>query len=234
MGYKHHFSAAGTTKASCRFLDESLNKFEISAIYLDTISVDGISVGTLCTSADYLMAFLHWMALLMASLDNKTEEYSLKVQKDFCRTICLDEVPKVWDRSDHWLTVCYQVFASLLRERLPHLPLNQQLRDYVDKKGVIKPEDRRQFLHQHFGDKMMGRCFCITKEKRIGMWSGFMWPGDIVVVPLGCSTPVLLRLEGPRGEYRFVGDVYIHEYMRVKAVEQWKDRKREVSKYVPH
>jgi hypothetical protein len=98
----------------------------------------------------------------------------------------------------------------------------------------IRPEDRRQFLQKHFGDRMMGRCFCITEEKRIGMGSGFMLPGDIVVMPLGCSTPVLLRLEGTRGEYRFVGDVYIHGYMRGKAVDQWEDRKREVSKYVLH
>lgn len=234
MGHKYNFSAAGTTKANCRFLDERLNKLEISAIYLDTISINGISVGTLCTLADYLMAFLHWMALLLASLDNKTEEYSLKVQKDFCRTISLDQVPQAWDRSDQWLTICYHVFASLLRERLPHMPLNQKLRDYVDKMVDIRPEARRQFLQKHFGDRMMGRCFCITEEKRIGMGSGFMLPGDIVVVPLGCSTPVLLRLEGTRGEYRFVGDVYIHGYMRGKAVDQWKDGKREVSKYVLH
>ena len=234
MGHKYNFSAAGTTKADCRFLDERLNKLEISAIYLDTISINGISVGTLCTLADYLMAFLHWMALLLASLDNKTEEYSLKVQKDFCRTISLDQVPQAWDWSDRWLTVCYHVFASLLRERLPHLPLNQKLRDYVDKKVDIRPETRRQFLQKHFGDRMMGRCFCITEEKRIGMGSGFMLPGDIVVTPLGCSTPVLLRLEGTRGEYRFVGDVYIHGYMRGKAVDQWKDGKREVSRYVLH
>jgi hypothetical protein len=234
MGHKYNFSAAGTTKAKCRFLDERLNKLEISAIYLDTIGINGIAVGTLCTLADYLMVFLHWTALLLASLDNKTEEYSLKVEKDFCRTISLDQVPQAWDRSGQWLTVCYHVFASLLRERLPHLPLNQKLRDYVDSKVDIRPDARRQFLQQHFSDRMMGRCFCITEEKRIGMGSGFMLPGDIVVVPLGCSTPVLLRLEGTRGEYRFVGDVYIHGYMRGMAVDQWKGGGREVRKYVLH
>ena len=95
-------------------------------------------------------------------------------------------------------------------------------------------EASRQFLQKHFGDMMMGRCFCMTEGKLIGMGSSFMLPGDIVVVPLGCSTPVLLRLEGPRGEYRFVGDVYIHGYMRGKAVDQWKYGNREVRKYVLH
>ncbi len=234
MCHSYDFSAAGTTKANCRFLDERLNKLEVSAIYLDTISINGTAVGTLCTLADYLMAFLHWMALLLSSLDKKTEEYSLKVQKDFCRTISLGQVPQAWDRSDQWLTVCYHVFASLLRERLPHLPLIPKLQDYVDAKVDIAPEARRQFLQKHFGDRIMGRCICITDEERIGMGSGFMLPGDIIVVPLGCSTPVLLRQEGARGEHRFVGDIYIHGYMHGEAVDQWKDGKLGVSKYVLH
>jgi hypothetical protein len=61
-----------------------------------------------------------------------------------------------------------------------------------------------------------------------------MLPGDVVVVPLGCSTPVLLRLEGTRCEYRFVGDVYINGYMNGRAVEEWNDGKRELRKYVLH
>lgn len=49
--------------------------------------------------------------------------------------------------------------------------------------------------------------------------------GDVVVVPYGCSTPVLLRPEGSSsgsgyGEYRFVGDVYIHGYMDGEAMEK--------------
>ncbi|KAG9236158.1 heterokaryon incompatibility protein-domain-containing protein [Amylocarpus encephaloides] len=209
MGHKYNFSAAGVTKSKCRFLDERLNKLEISAIYLDTIDISGIAVGTLCTLADYLMAFLHWMALLLASLDNQTQEYSLKIQNDFCRTISLDQ-------------------------RLPHMPLNKKLRDYVNARVDIKFEDRRQFLQKHFGDMMMGRCFCITKEKRVGMGTGFMVTNDIVIMPLGCSTPVLLRQEGAHGEYRFVGDIYIHGYMRGKAIDQLTEGKREVRKYVLH
>jgi hypothetical protein len=81
---------------------------------------------------------------------------------------------------------------------------------------------------------MMGRCFCRTEEGRIGMGTGLMLPGDVVVVPLGCSTPVLLRLEGTRCEYRFVGDVYINGYMDGRAVEEWNDGKRELRKYVLH
>jgi hypothetical protein len=236
MGHKDNFSAAGTTKARCRFLDERLNKLQISAIAIDMIKIHGIAVGTLCTLADYLMAFLHWRALLLQSLENEKDESSLLVQGDFCRTLSLGQVAlsSASDRSNKWLNVCYNVFASLLLEQLPYLPLDQKLRDYVDEKVDIKPEDRSQFLRKHFGDRMMGRCFCRTENGLIGMGSGAMLPGDVVVVPLGCSTPILLRPDGTRGEYRFVGDVYIQGFMRGRAVDEWNSGERELTKYVLH
>jgi hypothetical protein len=234
LSHKFKFSAAGKTKAICDFVDEDLDKLEIFAIFLDTVSTTGISVGTLCTLADYLMAFIHWMALVLASLDKAPPEQSrLRIQLAFCETISLGQVPLVYSGLE-WLDVCYHIFASLLRERLPHLPLNSTLNGYVNEKLDIAPEDRRQFLQTHFGDRMMGRCFCVTNDKHIGMGSGFMLPGDIIVVPLGCSTPILLRSEGPSGEYRFVGDVYIHGYMHGLAVQEWKDGKRKLEKYVLH
>ena len=66
------------------------------------------------------------------------------------------------------------------------------------------------------------------------MGTGFMAPGDIVVVPLGCYTPILLRPEGNSGEYRFVGDVYISGYMYGRAVEQWREGTRKLRQYVLH
>lgn len=64
----------------------------------------------------------------------------------------------------------------------------------------------------------------------MGLGTGFMTAGDIVVVPLGCSTPIILRPEGRNGEYRFVGDVYIHTYMHGKAIEEGRLKQ----KYVLH
>jgi len=81
---------------------------------------------------------------------------------------------------------------------------------------------------------MMGRTFCLTTGERMGMGTGFMAPGDIIVVPLGCSTPVILRAEGGRGEYRLVGDVYVTGYMYGRAIDQWKDGSRELQKFVLH
>ncbi|KAH7350762.1 heterokaryon incompatibility protein-domain-containing protein [Rhexocercosporidium sp. MPI-PUGE-AT-0058] len=232
MGDKYNFTASRDKKANCKFLDERLNKLELSAIYLDKISLHGMAVGTLCTIGDYLMAFLHWRALLLGNLENEPEEISLMVQDDFCRTLSLGQVPLRWGEKHQWMTVCYYVFASLLRERLPHMSLDRKLAGYADAKLGLGIDNRRQFLQKHFGDQMMGRCFCRTGNGWFGMGSGFMLPGDFVVVPLGCSTPVLLRQEGTRGEYRFVGDVYIHGYMHGRAVDELRDGKREVLKYI--
>ncbi len=64
----------------------------------------------------------------------------------------------------------------------------------------------------------------------MGMGSGFMGKGDVVVVPFGCSTPIILRAEGPRGEYRYVGDVYIHGFMHGEAL----TGNKPVKKYMVH
>lgn len=86
----------------------------------------------------------------------------------------------------------------------------------------------------NFASNKMGRCFFITDEDRVGLGTGFMTRGDIVVVPLRCSTPVVLWPEGDG--YRFVGDVYINEYMFGRAVEECNKgfMDRQVKTYIIH
>ena len=235
LGSSFSFRASGATKAQFKFLDERRNRLQLSAVYLDTIRSHGVAVGTLCTLADYLMAFVHWRALLLGSHDAGDDRYSAQVQEAFCETLCLGQIPTPWKKRKprDWLDACYLVFSSLLHERLPHLPLDKELGRYVDAKvDAIKPEDRRRFLQDNFGSRWMSRCFCLTTAGRMGMGTGFMAPGDVVVVPLGCDTPIILRPEGAKGEYRFVGDVYIHGYMQGKVIEQWRHGKREIQRYV--
>lgn len=64
----------------------------------------------------------------------------------------------------------------------------------------------------------------------MGMGTGFMSHEDIVIVPFGCSTPIVLRAEGENNEYRYVGDVYIHGYMHSEALASDKP----VKKYTLH
>jgi hypothetical protein len=177
------------------------------------------------------MAFLHWRALLLGEIEDYKYEESLRVQEDFCSALSLGQIPKKYDRPNEWLTVCYHVFAAMLNKRLPRLLLDKDLEKYINAKVDIRPEDQRQFLQDHFGSQMMGRCFCRTNGNRIGMGSGVMLPGDIIVVPVGCSTPVILRKEGANGEYRFIGDVFINRWITGKAIDEL-DRKSQVDESV--
>jgi hypothetical protein len=231
LGLSYDFTASNRTKVDFRFVGEHRNRLEISAIPLDTIHRHGVAVGTLCAIADYLMAFLHWRALLLGCQDPSDAANSMAIQEAFCQMLCLDQIPSKW--AQNWLDVVYHLCASLLRSRLPCLPLDEQLQSYATIDLGIHPNSRRQLLQKHIGAKMIGRCFCLTKEGLLGMGTGFMAPGDVVVVPLGCYTPILLRREG-RGEYRFVGDIYIHGYMTGEAVDELEDGRREIKKYVIH
>jgi len=246
LAQQHLFSAGGNTRAEFRFLDDRRNKLEIDAVYLDTIGSYGVAVGTLCTLMDYLMAFLQWRALLLGTItadDSEDSEYSARIQQAFCRTLCLDQVPSPWDSSKDprkWQRVVYHIFASFLRKRLPHLALDSALESHLHDREIEDEIDEmddkmhRHFVQDHFGERMMGRRFCLTEKGLMGMGSGFMAMGDIVVVPLGCDLPILLRPEGKRGEYRFVGEIYVHGYMRGRAIEQVDRRDRRVAKYILH
>lgn len=232
------FAASRDAKANYKFLGEWRNQLQISAIPLGSISWHGITVGTLCTLGDYLMAFLNWRALLIHDLGPKAGkiDFTLSIQEDFCETICFRQIPLEWsDRGRRaWMEACFHVFACLIQERLPCLAIDDQLAHYAELDVGLRPEANRGFLQDHFGSRMMGRCFCLTSEGRMGLGTGFMHPNDEVVVPLGCSTPVLLRPEGNRGEYRFVGDIYVDGYMHGKAMDDLNSDGRRLKRYVIH
>ena len=225
------FSASLETRADCRFLDERLNTLEISAIYIDRIENRGMATGTLCTWKDYLMSFLQWRAVLLTLIEHDSDEERLDAQQDFVQALSLGQAPRRWRRPSRWLAVCYHVFACLLRELLPHVPLDDTLSSFLDMDVGIKSSDLGSFLEAHFGIRMMGRCFYHTKQGLIGMGIGSLMPGDVVVVPLGCSTPVILREVGAGGEYRFIGDTYLQGFMYGRAVDDWRRGETSPSKF---
>ena len=228
MQSTYKFCASGSTKNDWSFSDQK-RKLEITAIELDTIDVHGVAVGTLTGSADYLMAFLNWRTIMLDTV--KTSQH-YRLLDDFSRTLCLDQVPSEYRYN--WSDVCHHVFASFLRDRLPGLLLDPELEMYADATGILEPKQTQQLLQASFGAHMMGRSFCVTKMKQyVCMGSGFMGVGDVVVVPLGCETPIILRAEGPN-EYRYVGDIYVHGYMYGRAIEKLKAGEKALQKYVLH
>ncbi|CAO2651232.1 Nn.00g095290.m01.CDS01 [Neocucurbitaria sp. VM-36] len=224
---ERNFSAAGDTDAEYEFHDNE-RKLEVSAIELGVINATGVAVGTLCALQDYLMAFLNWRALLLNITNISEDDENDQLLEAFCRTLALGQVPRQWEQHG-WRTPCYHVFSSLIQKRLPRLSIDRGLQRYADM-AVMRPEEHRMFVQKHFGDRMMGRTFCVTDNGLMGIGSGFMAKGDVVVVPFGCSTPILVRAEGRRNEYRYVGDVYVEGFMHGEAL----SGDRPVKKYMLH
>ncbi|KAL1865360.1 hypothetical protein Daus18300_007250 [Diaporthe australafricana] len=230
MGYE--FRASGKLQAVVDFTER--NKLRISAVPLGIIKECGTAVGTLCTVHDYLMAFLHWRACFLDAIDGEKGEKLKWYLETFCLTLGLWHVPRAIEKPKVSVELCHHIFASMIRDRLPKLAMDRELESYTDMDFGMDYNERRQLLQDHFGSKMMGRCFCMTHERLIGMGTGFMTRGDIIVVPLGCSTPVVLRPDDDG--YRFVGDVYISGYMHGRAVSESEagDPDRDIRSYVLH
>lgn len=225
----------------------------IRGIRIGTIVNHGMAVNTHSRAADYCMAFLQWRVLLLQhfgiengsanddSWNNRRRRvFKCEHQRRFCLTLSLgqpirkdsggDKVNWV-AKEEEWLRKTYCVFAKTIKARLPMLPIDEDLTAFADIDNPdTRPKEARQFLQDNFAENMMGRCFCITDSGSLGLGSGAMARGDVVVVPYGCSTPVILRPEGSSSEnwddstpqeYRFVGDAYIHGYMDGEALEEW-------------
>ncbi|KAL5118954.1 hypothetical protein ACEQ8H_003083 [Pleosporales sp. CAS-2024a] len=224
------FDACGSTTARYQFHDER-RKLEISGVRLDVIKATGVAVGTFCSSQDFLTAFIHWRAMLLHEFSIQPRTMTHPMLEAFCRTLCLGQVPET---SQSWQHVCFHVFASLIREKIPRFQVDEDLAHYADATELTEPAVRRKFLQDHFGDRIMGRSFCITEQGLLGMGSGYMTVGDMVVVPFGCATPILVRPEG-RDQYRYVGDIYVDGYMQgEEAMAQLNARQsdRVVSTYI--
>lgn len=249
------FSAGTREPPSFRFYEEHLapptrSKLLIAGVRIGRIDVHGMAVNTHSRAADYCMAFLQWRVLLLqrfgivcGTADDDGESRRRRVascehQRRFCLTLSLGQplrtgpdaaATELVDKKEEWTRKCYSVFAKSIKSRLPMLPIDEDLEAFAEMSNDMEPEAARQFLQDSFAEYMMGRCFCITDSGSLGLGSGAMARGDVVVVPYGCSTPVLLRPEGSSSEdgsekrtqeYRFVGDVYIHGYMDGEAMDQ--------------
>lgn len=232
--FSFNFSASAQREQKRTLLDYPRRKLKIEAILLDRVDVHGIAVGTLTTSADFLMAFLNWRSVLLDTIQVRGKQARLQLLEDFSRTISLDQDSSLTNKDRSWTTNCHYVFSSLIQNSSMRRLLDEELQDYAKESDAVQAGQRRHVLQNSFGAHMMGRRFCITKERQyICMGSGFLGVGDIIVVPLGCATPIILRPDG-HNEYRYVGDIYVHGFMYGKAIDQWKAGQKRLDEFVLH
>ena len=121
--------------------------------------------------------------------------------------------------------------AKSKREPLFTLSCQNNNRCYKPK-AQLSYDDRDLIFMEFFKNHMMGHVICLTQDGYIGIGTGALLYDDIVVVPLGCDTPILLRPYGTKGEYLFIGSVYIHGYMHGKAVRELNSGRRKLTKFV--
>lgn len=213
------------------------DELRIHGIQIGTVRARGMAVGTLGRLSDYLMAFLEWRHLILDESD-----YGRESKAEFCRTLCLGDIPGdicetlsrryglrwsidlstengsasiALEQFNQWQQVTFDLFAGFLGERLGRLPLDAELQSHNGDGHRIP--GGRQFLQDYFGDRMMGRCFCMIEgedgKRHMGMGTGYMGVDDLVVITYGCSTPIILRPTNHQGKYEFIGDIYEDGFM---------------------
>lgn len=233
-----------------RLAPPTRSKLLITGVRIGTIETHGVTVQTLSRAGEWCWSFWQWRMLLLKHFgissgysDDSEENRRCRVvnceqQRRFCLTLSLGKPIRtdsgvtdveLVDKEKEWIVKCYSAFAKTIRARQPVLRVDDDLRAFLDMDDNMEPEEARRFLQHNFADAMMGRCFCITDSGCLGLGTGAMACGDVVVVPYGCSTPVLLRPEGYSSgngdgwrpqEYRFIGDAYIHGYMDGEAMQK--------------
>lgn len=227
---KAGFAASKNSVADFKFLDLPLKrKLQIRAIYLGTVGTYGTPVATQCTTADYLMHFLHWRAVFLKSLMARAEETDARnVEKDaFCRTLWMNQIPPDRNEGYQWMRITYKVFASLLSRILPMIRLDAELELFADQEGA--DNYLKAFLQKHF-KYMIGQSVCLIDEgppvgSYMGLGTGALTAGDQVVTPYGCLPPIILRPDRWSETFRFAGDVYVHAVMHGEAMDiQGRDR----------
>lgn len=104
-------------------------------------------------------------------------------KEDLSRTISLGKAGK----ADY-----YPLFAILLQIRSPHQPLDSEFQWYAEQRDSLIHMDR-QLLLDYFSENVMGRYFCMTSMGDLGLGSGNLCHGDIMIIAPGCYTPILIR-----------------------------------------
>ena len=226
--YNLNFSAAGITNATYAF-SERRKKLVVSAIPIASITVCGTPAHEIFSLDDILMAFFQWRMKFVAQFGYDDEI----AHERFCRTLCCDRTAAKMSAPQDWMKWIYSAFGFRLADRFPTLQLDAQLVSYANSPNALwEAVHGQSTFDQYIVTSLVGRRFFITSSGELCLGSGAAKIGDIICIPLGCSTPVILRKED--SEYFFVGDVYVDGYMYGKAIDELDAGTRELQTFVLH
>jgi hypothetical protein len=215
IGYRFSgFSASGASEPKAAFSGKR-RILNVAAIFLDTITSCGIPLNPPICKGALLMAFFEWREKLKQVRGFNQADHEA-FHEAFCRTLSCGQLPDEYTPKD-WLEWTYRTFALGLLGRYPHLKLDPHLMSYVQNFVPLSLGQQKQTLTENFTNAMTGRCFATTRNGLLCLGSGALQVEDIVCVPLGCSTPIILRRRGDG--FTFIGDIYVDGYMGGKAID---------------
>ncbi|KAG9239390.1 heterokaryon incompatibility protein-domain-containing protein [Amylocarpus encephaloides] len=225
---QHIFSAGGDTLADFRILDNG-DALELDGVILGRVAEMGSPLSELTAVDTMVITFHHWRSILSHS---KSGLVTPDDDAAFARTITCG-IHDGETTPSQLVTTVFEAFASLTRETSQKYILDAQMELYADSWDPSR-EAARTTLLEHTLSAIQGRRFFVTEDGEMGMGPWGCDEGDLVVVPLGCSTPVVLREEGGgRGrDVAFVGDAYVNGFMFGKAIRQLDEGRRREEGFV--
>jgi hypothetical protein len=220
IGRMQDFCASGKSDVDFRFSNRR-KSLEISGIVLDNMRSCGIALGSLTSINEMRMAFLEWRSRLIQG-----RGYDVAVHESFCRTLCMNMSN---DGPRELMESTYHAFAILLQE-LPSIELDSQLKFYASTSVGSSATFAAEMLFNFFHRTMAGRRFCMTFTGLLCLGSSSCVQDDIVIVPLGCSTPIILRKRNQT--YTYIGDIYVDGYMYGRAIDELNSGVRQLQNFV--
>lgn len=100
--------------------------------------------------------------------------------------------------------------------------------------GVVGDEQEKSSvccnIHEFMGSGIAGRKLFVTPEGCIGLGPSSLKESDIIVDLFGGCTPYALRKDGDL--YYFIGECYMHNYMKREAFDEWEEGERETETFL--
>jgi hypothetical protein len=219
-----HYRAGGNTRARVDFIPDT-GEMRMMGVQVGTISYLGVQTH-MCNPEDWkaaTTAIREWgwpLTILSGKRDEKL--MSPFTLEQFARTLLCDHVTAESVGAGFLKTLVGAIFY-LIFSLFPGTPLQFQSvwMEYCHDEIMSKPEEQRMTYALNVAlnaqEYIWDRRFFLTDQDQMGMAPEEAEAGDAVVIPLGCSGPVVVRLIN--GYFRIIGECYVDGVMYGEAME---------------
>ncbi|KAK3316604.1 heterokaryon incompatibility protein-domain-containing protein [Apodospora peruviana] len=210
----------------------------IRGVYIDSVRLCSVTCSLPWNNSGLLLALVSsWMMVHVGASGLKVREETANAGEQFCEAVIFGSGPRLFGQ-DEYLDKMLQTFRTHQRTDSGYVPLpstvfepSSKVKAPVGEAYELGDAVSRE-IWSLAGNCLAGRRTFITRDQGLlGVGSGYLGNGDVVCVPLGCDTPIVLRALG-NGEYKFVSDAYVCGYMDGRAIEELDERRKELQEFV--